>query len=213
LRRLEQAHRSALADHVHRTARMGLCVMISECWYKAIEQRLLHHPRFAHHRESPRFAAKIEPAASHRGKRLFQRNRRTARLQRSPPERPKFAPKPPFLCERRLRFTARKLESPEPINRNHSVPHSTGSGATRSALSEGRFIHPSYGRRVAARTVAGAQEHPLTIEYRHAHFARVVFGNSTRRGQLAASNFAAKISVPHTAQLLRRLDFCALVQW
>jgi hypothetical protein len=33
LRRLEQAHRSALADHVHRTARMGLCVMISECWY------------------------------------------------------------------------------------------------------------------------------------------------------------------------------------
>src|SRR5277367_1463806 len=33
LRRLEQAHRSALADHIHRTARMGLCVMISECWY------------------------------------------------------------------------------------------------------------------------------------------------------------------------------------
>ena len=30
LRRLEQAHRSALADHVHRTAPIGLCVMISE---------------------------------------------------------------------------------------------------------------------------------------------------------------------------------------
>ena len=33
LRRMEQAHRSALADHVHRDARMGLCVMISESWY------------------------------------------------------------------------------------------------------------------------------------------------------------------------------------
>ena len=33
LRRLEQAYRSALADHVHRTARMGLCVMISDAWY------------------------------------------------------------------------------------------------------------------------------------------------------------------------------------
>src|SRR6202166_2878381 len=33
LRRLEQAHRSALADHVHRTAPIGLCVMISESWY------------------------------------------------------------------------------------------------------------------------------------------------------------------------------------
>ena len=35
LRRLDQAHRSALADHVRRNARMGLCVMISESWYYA----------------------------------------------------------------------------------------------------------------------------------------------------------------------------------
>src|SRR5271154_509143 len=34
LRRLEQAHRSALADHVHRNARMGPPVLISESWYK-----------------------------------------------------------------------------------------------------------------------------------------------------------------------------------
>src|SRR5271154_2813927 len=36
LRRLEQAHRSALADHVHRNARMGPPVLISESWYKPI---------------------------------------------------------------------------------------------------------------------------------------------------------------------------------
>src|SRR5271154_4765878 len=34
LRRLEQAHRSALADHVHRNARIGPPVLISESWYK-----------------------------------------------------------------------------------------------------------------------------------------------------------------------------------
>src|SRR5271163_1340726 len=34
LRRLEQAHRSALADHVHRNAPMGPPVLISESWYK-----------------------------------------------------------------------------------------------------------------------------------------------------------------------------------
>ena len=33
LRRLEQAHRSALADHVHRLARLDLCVTITESWY------------------------------------------------------------------------------------------------------------------------------------------------------------------------------------
>src|SRR5271163_2639199 len=40
---LEQAHRSALADHVHRTAPMGLCVMISESWYKSLLQSIYHH--------------------------------------------------------------------------------------------------------------------------------------------------------------------------
>src|SRR5271156_5498457 len=38
LRRLEQAHRSALADHVHRNARMGPPVLISESWYKTVSQ-------------------------------------------------------------------------------------------------------------------------------------------------------------------------------
>src|SRR5271154_7158586 len=38
LRRLEQAHRSALADHVHRNARMGPPVLISESWYKSFSQ-------------------------------------------------------------------------------------------------------------------------------------------------------------------------------
>ena len=36
LRRLEQAHRSALADHVHRNARMGRRVLISESCRPAI---------------------------------------------------------------------------------------------------------------------------------------------------------------------------------
>src|SRR5580693_1720404 len=34
LRRLEQAHRSALADHVARTTRLGPWVLIRESWYK-----------------------------------------------------------------------------------------------------------------------------------------------------------------------------------
>jgi hypothetical protein len=50
LRRLEQAHRSALADHVHRTARMGLCVMISECWYNARDSGGFGGPQFEQHR-------------------------------------------------------------------------------------------------------------------------------------------------------------------
>ena len=33
LRRLEQAHRSALAHHVHRTARLGPWVLINGTWY------------------------------------------------------------------------------------------------------------------------------------------------------------------------------------
>ena len=35
LRRMEQARRSALANHVHRPARLGLSVVISEFWYKS----------------------------------------------------------------------------------------------------------------------------------------------------------------------------------
>jgi hypothetical protein len=35
---------------------------------EAVEQRLLHHLPLAHHGLSPRFAAKIESAASQRGK-------------------------------------------------------------------------------------------------------------------------------------------------
>jgi hypothetical protein len=31
---LEQARRSTLADHVHRNARLGLRVLITEAWYK-----------------------------------------------------------------------------------------------------------------------------------------------------------------------------------
>jgi hypothetical protein len=42
---------------------------------EAVEQRLLHHPPFAHHGASPRFTVKSESAARHRGKRLFQQNR------------------------------------------------------------------------------------------------------------------------------------------
>src|SRR5215472_1723613 len=42
---------------------------------EAVEQRLLHHPPFAHHGVSPRFAAKSESAARHRRKRLLQQNR------------------------------------------------------------------------------------------------------------------------------------------
>jgi hypothetical protein len=45
---------------------------------EAVEQRLLHDPSLAHHGVSPRFAMKIESPASHRGKRLFQQNLRTA---------------------------------------------------------------------------------------------------------------------------------------
>src|SRR6202035_3640679 len=41
LRRLEQAHRPALADHVHRNARMGPPVLISESWYKLTALRAL----------------------------------------------------------------------------------------------------------------------------------------------------------------------------
>src|SRR4029450_11204899 len=33
LRGVEQAHRSALAHHVHRTARLGLPVLITRTWY------------------------------------------------------------------------------------------------------------------------------------------------------------------------------------
>jgi hypothetical protein len=33
LLRLEQAHRYALEDNVHRNKRMGLSVVISETWY------------------------------------------------------------------------------------------------------------------------------------------------------------------------------------
>jgi hypothetical protein len=36
LRRLEQAQKSTLARHVHRTARLGASVLISESWYKVI---------------------------------------------------------------------------------------------------------------------------------------------------------------------------------
>ena len=42
LRRLEQAHRSALAHHVHRPPRLGQCIqcmMISAGWYKLIPNR------------------------------------------------------------------------------------------------------------------------------------------------------------------------------
>jgi hypothetical protein len=42
---------------------------------ETVEQRLLHHPPFAHHGPSPRFTVKSESAARHRGKRLFQQNR------------------------------------------------------------------------------------------------------------------------------------------
>src|SRR5215203_4840696 len=49
LRGLEQAHRAALDDHVHRPTRLGQWVLISGSWYKAIEQRLLHHRPLAHH--------------------------------------------------------------------------------------------------------------------------------------------------------------------
>jgi hypothetical protein len=35
---------------------------------EAVEQRLLHHLPLAHHGLSPRFAAKIESAASQQGK-------------------------------------------------------------------------------------------------------------------------------------------------
>jgi hypothetical protein len=45
---------------------------------EAVEQRLLHHPPLAHHGVSPRFAVKIESAASRCGKRLFQQNRPVA---------------------------------------------------------------------------------------------------------------------------------------
>ena len=55
---------------------------------EAVEQRLLHYSPLAHHGVSPRFAVKSESAARHRRKRLFQQNRRKARLQRSPPEGP-----------------------------------------------------------------------------------------------------------------------------
>jgi hypothetical protein len=33
LRRLEQARRSALENHLHRNARLGVSVLISESWY------------------------------------------------------------------------------------------------------------------------------------------------------------------------------------
>jgi hypothetical protein len=55
---------------------------------KAVEQRLLHHQPLAHHAVSPRFAVKIESAASHRGKRLFQQNRPFADVQDWHYERP-----------------------------------------------------------------------------------------------------------------------------
>jgi DNA-binding NtrC family response regulator len=41
---------------------------------EAVQPRLLHHPPFAHHDMSPRFAVKSESAAPHRGKRLLQQN-------------------------------------------------------------------------------------------------------------------------------------------
>src|SRR6476660_8445724 len=40
LRGVEQAHRSALAHHVHRPARLGLPVLITRTWYKAPRQVL-----------------------------------------------------------------------------------------------------------------------------------------------------------------------------
>src|SRR3984957_14764677 len=51
---------------------------------EAVEQRLLHHPPFAHHRVSPRFTVKSESAARHRGERLFQHRVRAGALLRRP---------------------------------------------------------------------------------------------------------------------------------
>src|SRR5271166_3079064 len=41
---------------------------------EAVEQRLLHQPPFAHHRESPRFIEKTESEPGRRRKRVFQHN-------------------------------------------------------------------------------------------------------------------------------------------
>ena len=40
---------------------------------EAVEQRLLHHRPFAHHRVSPRFTVKSESAARHRGSDFFNK--------------------------------------------------------------------------------------------------------------------------------------------
>src|SRR5271163_4960151 len=47
LRRMEQTHRSTLADHVDRDARLELRVLISESWYNSSfrKQRLSAYPR------------------------------------------------------------------------------------------------------------------------------------------------------------------------
>src|SRR5580693_8270327 len=47
LRRLEQAHRSALADHVARTTRLGPWVLITESWYYMARWSV---PRFLSHK-------------------------------------------------------------------------------------------------------------------------------------------------------------------
>ena len=44
---------------------------------EAVEQRLLHHPPFAHHRDSPRFIEKTKSEPSPRRKRVFQHNTST----------------------------------------------------------------------------------------------------------------------------------------
>jgi ribosome modulation factor len=39
LPRMEQGHRSTLANHVHRTSRLGASVLINETWYKRVTEK------------------------------------------------------------------------------------------------------------------------------------------------------------------------------
>jgi hypothetical protein len=71
--------------HVDEAVDLAQEVIVRDMTLKAeaVEQRLLHHPPFAHHRLSPRFTVQSESAARHRGKRLFQQNRSLCPVRRA----------------------------------------------------------------------------------------------------------------------------------
>jgi hypothetical protein len=102
---------------------------------EAVEQRLLHHLPFAHHRVSPRFTVKSESAAHHRGKRLF--STKSVDLTRSP---------------HRLAMTAICAFRPAGVDVKRSSEIATTSGESPRSLANDHFSRTSLCRDFAVPT-------------------------------------------------------------